>query len=84
VTPLGVAPKFLIQDRDDKFGTAFNALALATGIRVIRTAFRYFNAARPHQGSASGTPVPAVRPRNGKVGRLPVLCGLHHDYRRAA
>jgi hypothetical protein len=38
--PLGVAPKFLIRDRDDKFGTALDALALATGIRVIRTAVR--------------------------------------------
>ncbi len=26
---------FLIRDRDDKFGTALDALALATGIRVI-------------------------------------------------
>ena len=39
-TPLGVAPKFLIRDRDSKFGTALDALALATGIRVIRTAVR--------------------------------------------
>jgi hypothetical protein len=35
-----VAPKFLIRDRDSKFGTAFDALAVATGIRVIRTAVR--------------------------------------------
>ena len=35
-----MAPKFLIRDRDDKFGTALDALALATGIRVIRTAVR--------------------------------------------
>ncbi len=39
-TPSGVAPRFLIRDRDDKFGTAFDALAVATGIRVIRTAVR--------------------------------------------
>jgi len=39
-TPLGVAPKFLIRDRHSKFGTAFDALAVATGIRVIRTAVR--------------------------------------------
>ena len=105
-------------------GTALDALALATGIRVIRTAvrapnmnaicerflgalrrecldhilvlddrhlhrvvteyIRYFNAARPHQGLRQRTPVPAVRPSDGKIVRLPVLGGLHHDYRRAA
>jgi putative transposase len=30
----------LIRDRDDKFGTPFDALARATGIRIIRTAVR--------------------------------------------
>jgi len=30
----------LIRDRDDKFGTAFDALARATGIRVVRAAVR--------------------------------------------
>jgi putative transposase len=105
-------------------GTAFQALAVATGIRVIRTAvrapnmnaicerflgslrrecldhilvlddrhlhrlvaeyIRCFNAARPHQGLRQRTPVPAVRPSDGKVVRLPLLGGLHHDYRRAA
>ncbi len=120
-TPLGVAPKFLIPDRDDKFGTALDALALATGLRVIHTAvrgpnmnaickrflgslrsecldhilvlddrhlhhrvvaeyIRYFNAARPHQGLRRQTPVPAVRPSDGKVVRFPVLGGLHLDY----
>ena len=39
-TPSGVAPRFLIRDRDDKFGTAFDVLARATGIRMIRTAVR--------------------------------------------
>src|SRR3984957_13221679 len=37
-TPSGAAPRFLIRDRDDKFGAAFDALA--TGIRVVRTAVR--------------------------------------------
>jgi hypothetical protein len=39
-TPLGVAPRFLLLDHDNKFGVAFDALALAAGIRVIRTAVR--------------------------------------------
>jgi putative transposase len=39
-TPFGAAPQFLIRDRDNKFGIAFDALARATGIRVIRTAVR--------------------------------------------
>lgn len=33
-TPFGAAPRFLIRDRDDKFGTAFDALARATGMRI--------------------------------------------------
>jgi putative transposase len=39
-TPSGAAPRFLIRDRDDKFGIAFDALARATGIRIVRTAVR--------------------------------------------
>jgi transposase InsO family protein len=39
-TPFGVAPRFLLRDRDGKFGPAFDALAKATGIRVIKTAVR--------------------------------------------
>jgi transposase InsO family protein len=39
-TPSGVAPRFLIRDRDDKFGAAFDALACATGVRMVRTAVR--------------------------------------------
>jgi putative transposase len=39
-TPSGAAPRFLLRDRDDKFGTAFDALTRATGIRMVRTAVR--------------------------------------------
>jgi hypothetical protein len=123
-TPSGAAPRFLIRDRDDKFATAFDALARATGIRMIRTAVRapnmnavcerflgslrrecldhvlvldgrhfrravaeyvrYHNAARPHQGIHQQTPVPAERSAEGNIVALPVLGGLHHEYRRAA
>jgi putative transposase len=123
-TPFGAAPRFLIRDRDDRFGTAFDVLARATGIRIVRTAVRapdmnaicerflgslrrecldhvlvldgrhfqrvvaeyagYYNGARPHQGLRQQTPVPADRPIEGPILTLPVLAGLHHEYRRAA
>ena len=50
-------------------------------------AFSYFNQARPHQGIEQRTPVPSERKlfRPGaEVIALPVLGGLHHDYRVAA
>ena len=37
-TAWGVGPRFIIRDRDGKFGVDFDALAVASGIRVIRTA----------------------------------------------
>jgi putative transposase len=50
-------------------------------------ALSYFNAARPHQGIGQRIPVPGERdPASfaGPVEALPVLGGLHHDYRAAA
>jgi putative transposase len=49
--------------------------------------FRYFNAARPHQGL--GQRVPTAQALNARthlpsVIAVPVLGGLHHDYRAAA
>jgi len=49
--------------------------------------FRYFNTSRPHQGLDQRIPVPASREAcrdASKVIAMPVLGGLHHDYRAAA
>jgi hypothetical protein len=40
VTPFGAGPKFIIRDRDDKFGAEFDRTAAGVGIRVIKTAVR--------------------------------------------
>jgi putative transposase len=50
---------------------------------------RYFNSARPHQGIRQQIPGQAGCPRRstergGKVVAIPILGGIHHDYRRAA
>ena len=50
-------------------------------------ALSYFNTARPHQGIGQRTPVPTkiIRaPFTDSVTAVPVLCGLHHEYRAAA
>jgi putative transposase len=57
--------------------------------RVLRAYVDYFNRARPHQGIRQqiperyGEPVPVDQQR-GKILSLPVLGGMHHDYRRSA
>jgi putative transposase len=127
-TPLGHGPRFIIRDRDDKFGAVFDRVAKGAGARVLRTAVQaplmnavcerflgsvrrecldhivilseehlrrvldeyalnYFNTARPHQGIGQRSPVASehVRaPFAGSVTAMPVLGGLHHDYRAAA
>ncbi len=121
----GLTPRFLIRDRDEKFGTTFDRVAEGAGTRVIKTAVRtpnmnpigerfvgslrrealdhvllfddrhlesvarqyvgYFNQARPHQGIGQRIPDGPVNATHaGKVIAIPVLGGLHHDYRRAA
>jgi len=128
-TPYGQAPKYLIRDRDSKFGPSFARVAATSGIKILKTPYhapranaicerflgsvrhecldhllilqekqlhrvlrayiQYFNQARPHQGirqqipDRSGEPVPLDHQR-GKILSLPVLGGLHHDYRRSA
>jgi len=39
-TPFGDAPRFLIRDNDRKYGAAFARVAAASGITVLRTAYR--------------------------------------------
>ncbi len=36
-TPFGKAPKYLIRDNDAKYGQLFTAVAVGTGIEVLRT-----------------------------------------------
>jgi len=54
-------------------------------LHVLREyAFRYFNEARPHQGIGQRIPVSSDRMQFGggrDVIAIPVLGGLHHDYR---
>jgi len=57
--------------------------------RVLNAYMMYFNQARPHQGIAQQIPqqrrsVPSAQNAGNKVIALPVMGGLHHDYRWAA
>jgi transposase InsO family protein len=124
-TPFGEGPRFVIRDRDDKFGPEFDRAAQAVGARVIKTAVRtpdmnavcerflgsvrrecldhvivlnerhlaailseyvaYFNNGRPHQSLGQNAPRGFRNPATtGAIIEVPVLSGLHHDYRRAA
>jgi putative transposase len=57
--------------------------------RLLKNYILYFNQARPHQGLGQRIPEPAMLstpPPNqpGQVLSVPVLGGLHHDYRKSA
>jgi putative transposase len=57
--------------------------------RLLKNYIFYFNQARPHQGLGQRIPEPAmlsIPPPNqpGQVLSVPVLGGLHHDYRKVA
>lgn len=55
---------------------------------VLQSYCEYFNAARPHQGIGqripTGSPERVARPGLRSVEEIPVLGGLHHEYRLAA
>lgn len=55
---------------------------------VLREYVDYFHLARPHQGIDQSLPKGLARdargPSEGTIVSVPVLGGLHHDYRRAA
>jgi transposase InsO family protein len=56
--------------------------------RVIKAYVDYFNQSRPHQGIGQNVPcgplAGVAESTGGKIISLPVLNGLHHEYRRAA
>jgi putative transposase len=53
---------------------------------TLRSYCVYFNTARPHQGIGQQVPTgpPETPWAGGSVEEIPVLGGLHHEYRRAA
>jgi hypothetical protein len=88
----GAAPKYLIRDRDEKFGATFDHVAQGAGVRVIKTAVlapnmnavgeRFVGSLRREaQRIPEG---PANDNRDGKIIASPLLGGLHHGYRRVA
>jgi transposase InsO family protein len=128
-TPYGHTPKYLILDRDRKFGPCFTRVAATSGIKLLKTPYHapranaicerflgsvrrecldhvlilhekqlhrvlkayvvYFNRARPHQGIHQQVPEGEVTTQppdrwSDRIISVPILGGLHHEYRRVA